>query len=926
MNKRNAKRQGDAHGKKAFLVEHSHYDAEWCTVYENYAAMMRGVVSRTLRVLEENPERKFVLDQVPLFEAVKNGTEPIPLLESAGQGPTQLFFNLWCRLNRKHFSSKKKDEDQRSDFERLKELIKAGRIEIGSGMYVQPDTNIPAGESLVRQSLYGKKYFQKEFGVEPRVVWNIDVFGQSAQLPQILAKSGYDYYAFTRGAKKHKSDENPQDLKSEFLWQGADGTSILTHWMSEHYDAGYAYRNKKQGKKIIDAFRKLSPRAATGNVLIPMGSDFRAQGLKTQEVVRKLNEEGRLNARFATPTEFFKAVGDEGFLHIFETVSTDELDTLLREFNPTFQGCYSSRIKIKQENRKCESAALASEKFATLSRAIGTGPNRSNEIEDSWKKVLYNQFHDVISGCHTDVVYKRTMSRYASASAGFSKILNDSLNEIASAVKCKKDSGTPVVVFNPLSWDVSRPRIVRAKVPLPASSGVLQVSDSKGRRADYCRITSGPDEKGTVEVEFAATAPSLGYETYYVSSAASISDGAASSASASTRTATTNAMRTLYRNSNAKNKDMTVRLNTNTASAEIDCKTGAITSLSTATRRGDRSAITGPLNRLFIQKEKGDTYHTKPTGCKEYLEVQSIEEEVLPGVGKRLIVNGKLGRHAKVTEQVTFYDSCGRIDFSIHADYDGKRRRTLKTEFELPKTDAVYHEIPYGRIRTNTTAGGPVPVQNYIQFPDAGITITNQGLPAHEITKGDDEKSQKLELTLLRSVGLLANDFYKLKNFTAMPLRVSGEKGKFDFNYSMIFDKETEAYKAGAETNNGLYAVTPNKLIGKPFLREKHSFLKTYGEGFDVPVLKISEDGRDLVARVVETDGALHEGAAAARIAFNIPGRNFTKYIPADLMEKEALGIERLDYLRNSGGTRNGCYSLLDATLKPFEISTYRIR
>ena len=179
---------------KLFVVPHFHFDVAFIETYKDYLESAFNNILDVLHLIESKPEYRFCLDQVALIE---------PFLE--------------------------KNRELREIFKRM---IREGKIEIVCGMYTMPDANIPSGEFLVRQFLVGKHFFKEKFGTDVKCGWMIDSFGHPNQLPQILKKAGFAYYAFCRGAPKALE-------KTEFLWRGLDGTKVLTHWMMGTYIAGW---------------------------------------------------------------------------------------------------------------------------------------------------------------------------------------------------------------------------------------------------------------------------------------------------------------------------------------------------------------------------------------------------------------------------------------------------------------------------------------------------------------------------------------------------------------------------------------------------------------------------------------------------------------------------------------------------------------
>ncbi len=405
---------------KFYVIPHAHIDIEWFWTEKSMKAMVKEIFKDNLFLLMEKDENmRFCQDQVPVFEGI-----------------------FEC------LTSKEK--------ETFLEWIKEGRIEVVGGMYVQPEMLEPCGESLIKQIQTGQEWFLQNTGKSAICAWNTDAFGQINQLPQILIKSGFKYFAFMRDIP---ICENPQDFPSEFWFEGADGTKILTHWFSNTYvlcenekeELIFKYSNVKITKEnlyenlmqIFSAItKKDSLQSKTKIALMPFGDDVYLPKKSSSEIKKMLTKGGKAAGLdvceedfiIATPTSFFKEL--EKKQHLLETKTTDFNPALYRQ---DLRGSYIARIKLKQLNRKSEYKLyiLQALQACTLKKIqINT--------EEIYKGVLFSQFHDTIGGTCIDDVYVGAKNRFEQA-----------INFVDHKVKEFGDKAdSKITVFNPYGFEV----------------------------------------------------------------------------------------------------------------------------------------------------------------------------------------------------------------------------------------------------------------------------------------------------------------------------------------------------------------------------------------------------------------------------------------------------------------------------------------
>ena len=283
-------------------------------------------------------------------------------------------------------------------YEKVKRGVKEGAIEPQGRFWVEPDCNIPNGESLVRQVLYGARFFREEFGFVPSQCWQPDVFGYNGQLPQILVKSGHDAF-MTQKLSWNVVNRFPHH---SFHWEGIDGTSILTHMLPEETYNGPAA--PKSLRKIRDEYAE---RDVSGHALMcfGIGDGGAGPGIEHLERLRRLRAFETLPAVEIRPTpEFFEAWRKDA----------DKFPRWKGElYLERHQGTFTTQALTKKNNRHCEIALRELEFTSVLAETLADLPYPAGELDAFWKEVLLYQFHDILPGSSIKRVYDESNPRYS---------------------------------------------------------------------------------------------------------------------------------------------------------------------------------------------------------------------------------------------------------------------------------------------------------------------------------------------------------------------------------------------------------------------------------------------------------------------------------------------------------------------------------
>lgn len=282
-------------------------------------------------------------------------------------------------------------------FEELKTRIAEGRFEPVGSMYVEPDCNIPAAESLIRQCLYGQNYFREKFGKTVNNCWLPDVFGNSWILPQILKKSGVEYFVSNKMSTWNDTNRFPHN---NFIWRGIDGSEVYacvppTHFItwnmpSQIQENWEAYQDKNTGGQTLSMFGYGDGGSGCTEEMLELMRRFKkvsvmpkTEHVGAQEFLEKNLKGNRKLAKW------------DGELYL-----------------EMHRGTFTTKAEIKKANRRLEYKLREAEIISTL-RALGGETYPAQALKDCWKKLLINQFHDILPGSHITPVYRDTMADYS---------------------------------------------------------------------------------------------------------------------------------------------------------------------------------------------------------------------------------------------------------------------------------------------------------------------------------------------------------------------------------------------------------------------------------------------------------------------------------------------------------------------------------
>jgi len=415
--------------KTLFLVCNAHLDPVWLWEWEEGAAETLSTFRTAALLCEEFEEFVFTHNEALLYQ--------------------------WI------------EEYEPELFVKIKELVKKKKWHILGGWYVQPDCNMPSGESFVRQILVGKNYFIKKFGVEPKTAINFDPFGHTRGLVQILKKAGYTSYLFCR------PDQNWLKLPEEdFMWMGYDGSKIVAHRATEHYNSP-----KGQAAQRIQKWLGDNADRTFGILLWGIGNHGGGPSREDLKQIRKLiARQKNWDIRHGAPEDYFSALKKK----------TGELPRYSQDLNPWAVGCYTSMAAVKKKHRDLENLYYGTEKMVTHAALSGLIPYPRERLKEALEDLLFCEFHDILPGSGIPEVEELANQRLDHGLEILSRLRARSFLALLTGQPQAKGGEFPIIVYNPHPFPLNQTVVCEFQPHEPhfdeRSRLIPEVWDSRGKK------------------------------------------------------------------------------------------------------------------------------------------------------------------------------------------------------------------------------------------------------------------------------------------------------------------------------------------------------------------------------------------------------------------------------------------------------------
>ena len=772
-------------------IGNSHIDMAWLWPWTETVEVVRDTFQSVLDLMREYPDLKFTMSSARTYEWMQ---EKYPDL-----------------------------------FQQIQQRVKEGRWEVVGGMWVEPDLNMPDGESLVRQILVGKRYFQKNFGVDIKIGWNPDSFGYNWQLPQIYKKSGIDYFVTSKLLWATDFTRFPYRL---FWWEAPDGSRLLSYFPHE-------YANDFNPEPLTEDLSFYAPLIYGPKIehspqmmyLYGIGDHGGGPTRTMLDAADQLRAPDTVfpKIEFSTARDFFADLESE-LPHLKVPTWKDEL------YFEYHRGVYTTQSETKRRIRQAEELTLDAEKYSSFAALFGRAYPQE-ELQMVWKNLLFDHFHDIMPGSGIAVNYLDAKRNLQAVARTDRQMIHGALLDVLAHINTHGE-GVPVVVFNSLSWP--RTEVFEVAAQLSGPTQGVEVVNSAGERVDSQLISM---EAGTNRVRLLVLGkvPSLGYETYFIRPVNQPANATG----------------------NGRPQLVTATFDTldnGLVRVKVDARTGCIVSLLDEQSKtealapaetdsgGPRNSACGNLLQAFRDKPKEwDAWNIDADFEQQHWDLDKADDVKLIESGplRAILRVTKHFQNSQFIQDITMYAGVSRVDVRMEADWHEKHI-LLKVAFPLSAhSNKATFEIPYGSIERPTTRNTPaekakfeVPAQRWADLSDSthGFSLLNDS------KYGYDVKGNVLRLSLLRSPDWPDPH---------------ADEGQREFTYSLYPHggtwREAQTVRRGYELNYKLIAISAGKHQAP--LPARHSFVSIEPDNVVLTAVKRAEDENALILRFYEWRG-----------------------------------------------------------------------
>jgi len=694
-------------------------------------------------------------------------------------------------------------------FAQIRKRVEEGRWSVVGGWWVEPDMNIPCGEAMVRQGLYGQLTLRRLFGHRATIGFNPDSFGHTSTLPQILKLQGMDNYVFMRPGQNEKL--LPAEL---FWWEGVDGTRVLTFRIALSYGDIGSVRNR-----VTQTIARLKDQPMKSFMAYYGAGDHGGGATKEniKSIIEIQKEKDAPTLLFSTHELYFKEIREDK--KIAFPVVKDDLQHHAR-------GCYTAESAIKKGNRQSEAALIAAEKISAIGSSAWGAQYPKLEFTSAWQRVLFLQFHDSLAGSS---LYDHSQT----AGEGYGYALDIAhqstymaIQKLEMQVPSEDPDSQYLIVFNPHAWDV------HGNIEYDLNWDTIQkssrVQDEHGNQLPHQWVRGSSETSNRRKIVISAAIPAMGYRQMRLLNAEPVQLKLPAGAGENT----------------LENEFITVRFSVNGAIGIFDKETGK-----ELFKDGDTGC------RAVVIEDLSDTWsHDIKTFANEI--------GVFGNAAIRVLENGPLRAAVRVistygsstlTIDWILYSGSHNLEAKITLDWH-EQLKMLKFSFPVDiESPTATYETPYGHI-VRATNGEEEPGQRWIDVSGIrngsiyGLSVINDAKYGYSVAGND------LRISVARAA------VYAHHNPVVLDMKAEHlwmDQGIQTMRLLLVPHKESwqknNIVRIAEEFITPL--VTIYQGIHGGSMPKSNSFLSVDAQNVIVSAIKQPENGDDMIIRCVETSG-----------------------------------------------------------------------
>lgn len=780
-------------GPTVYALGHTHIDVAWKWPLRQTREKAVRSFSTVLYLMKRYPKYRFFLSQPQLYEYVK--------------------------------------EDAPEIFEQVKERVKEGRWEADGAMWLESDSNLTSGESLIRQILYGKKFFNEEFGIkEQEILWLPDAFGFLGALPQIMKRSGIRYFLTTKMGW-NDADQQPDDT---FLWEGIDGSRVTGLYITtKNYEAyperfekpvrEVTYNGRQNASQTMGTWQNYRNKELNDAVLTVYGYGDGGGG-PTEGM---LEESKRLS--YGIPgVPKVKLSGLKEYLQVLDkNLQNKKLNTWYGDLYLEYhRGTFSSIAENKKNNRICEYKNQQAEWLASLLWWMNKKNENANKnaypketLDKAWKLLLLNQFHDILPGSAIAEVYEQSDIDYAKIKAMDEEIISEVLESLSSN---KSEQKNGICAWNPLGFaaeqviELDKKKLHECGIDKGCS--LTNVTAAQRFKDGTMLVTASLPAKGSLYMAASAEKESLDKE--------------------------------------AKKEHFALR-DENTLETPWYIvswnELGELTSLydKEAKREVLEAGTVG--NEIVVYEDipkDYDAWNVESYYSRKHWKMSVKKPCMMTEAGEICaVLHTELSYESSVIEQdIAFFAHTRRIDFKTKIDWK-EQQQLVKAEFHLDvMTRTAACEIPYGVMERPThrntswqRAQFEMCAHRFVDLsePGFGVALLNDGRYGHSI------EDSFVSLTLLTSGVFPFPD---------------ADKGLHELTYALMphmgdWREANVVHEAGKLNEKPILSVYKPSLLTEEKSSVRYTMCEVLSPNVIVTSVKRAEDESGLIVRMYESSG-----------------------------------------------------------------------